>query len=63
MERDPLELSSQDIKTIVTKLRAQRLLWEKAETTAKRTGTRANAKKALAPAEVQQLLANLELDI
>ena len=61
--RDPLELTSQNIKTIVTQLRAQRILWEREEASSKKTGKRANAKKALSPTETKKLLENLELDI
>jgi hypothetical protein len=62
MERDPLELTKQDIGLIVSSLRRQRVAWEQEETTAKSKGKRPSAAAAKAAAK-QLTLDSLDIEL
>lgn len=60
MARDPLELSGQNIQTIVQALRSQRIIWERDE---KAKPKKATAKTKISTEEAKALLDGLELDL
>jgi hypothetical protein len=61
--RDPLELTQQDIKTIVAKLRASRAIWNQEEAKALASGTKLNIAATAKKAGTAMQLDFADLDI
>lgn len=64
--RDPLEMTEEDLRKIVTEMRARRHLWHTVEMEAAAKGTRPNTRKIPKPKatkeEVKAALASLDID-